>query len=664
VATPKFGAGSATQLRTARAAVQKQYDDKMAAIAARDAAAVPDASGEMPEKGPSKSEQTQLDNYLTLIAKYDSEIADAEGKQPTQVSGGTSKDKYVVQTQNGIVITDPKTGKPPLNPNWDGTEPTRGQNLTVGGKIVNIAPDGTVTVAYTDEDAQNLANRQTNVAEANQRLLDAKQKTDDFATRARVAIEQAAANGEDAESVLKKMATEGTLLHNEWVRADGDYRRMHTEWVDYQTERHNIAKETLDRDIFENTKENQSRQDETSRRGQDLVKQAADASTRSSLANQRLSSGQAYAGNVMSTLAALNKDVAPGSSAVGDMLAPLLNVGQSFFSQMGGMPTPETVLGQGATPAAAAAIGPAADGGAPVTADQPLAVGGNVEDKLAQTQAANQATLNQQPEIHAAGYQAPTPQDLDAFGQQLAAQRGSLLAGLTNNATSSPTYNPAINYGQYQYNLPLGWSQSMPNFGQGGLPSFASGGVVPGAPGQATPILAHAGETVLPTGQPGMPAPPAPPGTQPLPPPGLPPGGPAGGTGGPPGLPPPQPPLPGPLAGPPPPMPAGPPPGAGGAPQIGQFLAALGQLLEAMSAQGGLAQQSAAVNGLPPEAGANPTLPGSATPGITPQAAAAHAKSNPLGPDGSPYVKPNDVQAAFDRVRAGRTGGAAPAMGR
>lgn len=658
VAKALSGSGSALELRKFRDAEQKTIDDLLAKIAARDAARVPDAQGEMPDAGPTTSEQKLIDNARTRVAKYNDDITSAEQKQPSTISGQGAKDKYIIQTVNGVILTDPDTGKAPLNPNWDGTEPKAGTTFNMGGgKIVNIAPDGTPTWTYTDEDAKRLADNQDKLATAASKLAESRAATEDFATRARVAIEQAVANGEDASSVRQQMATEGTLLHNQWVRDDGDYRRIHGEWQDYQTERHNTASETLEREKFEQTKEQQARQDLTTQRGQDLTKQAADATTRASLANQRLSSGGAYAGNVMSTLAQLNKDVAPGSSAVGDMLAPLLNVGQSFFNNLGGLPTPETVLGAGA-PATAPAAGGA---NTPVGAAVAPLPGQDTGAKLAETQAANLATLNQQPEIHPAGYQPPTPQQKDEFEQAVAARRGSLLAGLTGGMSASPTYQPGLPYTNLlALDQGTGWSQSMPNFG---MPSFQSGGVVPGAPGQATPILAHAGETVLPTGQPGQPPPPAPPGTQPLPPPGPPPGGPAGPPPGPPpmgGPPPGMPPL-GPAASMPPPLmpPPAPPPQPNPTAQMAQFLAALGQMLQAMSAQGGLAQQSAAVNGLPPEAGANPTLPGSATPGITPAAAAAHAKANPLAPDGSPYVRPDDVQAAFDRARGGG-GGAAP----
>jgi len=90
--TVLFGAGSATELRKARDKVQKTYDDLQAKIAARDAAAVPDEQGVMPDRGPDKDEQKQLDNYLALVAKFDEQISSAESKQQTVFSGTSPKD--------------------------------------------------------------------------------------------------------------------------------------------------------------------------------------------------------------------------------------------------------------------------------------------------------------------------------------------------------------------------------------------------------------------------------------------------------------------------------------------------------------------------------------------------------------------------------------------
>jgi hypothetical protein len=628
--TTGYGPGSAKELRAQIAAQEKAKQTLQAKIDARDAAIDPTDTDAT--RGPRPDEQKQLSNIDDNIVKLWTQVSDAEKQQPTTVSGTTSKDKHIIQTINGVVVVDPKTGKPPLNPNWDGVE-GRPQQVTVGSKIINIAPDGTPTVAYTDEDAKNLAERQMKVTEANARLADAQQKVAEKLANSKIELDERVANGETASEVRAQQAQEMTQFHNEWVRADGDYKRLHQEWVDYQTERHNTASETLKQEEFENTKKWQAMQDATTQRAQDLTAKAAEGTTRASLANQRLSSGGTYMGNVLSTLSQLNKDVAPGSSAVGEMLVPLLGLGQQFFSQLGGLESADSIVGKGggATPATAATLATAAT---PATSDQDAAA------KLNATQAANQAALNQgqtnmnqltagleNPAVKTAADIPPIAnrESMDQLLENMRKRREELNA-------SGNVYNP--NQGWIQSGMggfggtpmpqPLtSWSQSMPNFGYGGLQSFADGGVVQGPPGQPMPVIAHGGETVLPTGQPGQPPPMVPP------------------TPAPPAAPPPPAPLP-----PPPPSPVAP-DGVGPNAPIAQLLMALAQVLAAQGAQGDMASAAAANTGNPPAAGANPNLPGSAVPGVPPEAAAAQARAQPLAPDGSPYVKPEDVQRAF-----------------
>jgi hypothetical protein len=650
-AKPPAGGGadsSATlkRLTDARAAAQKRYDDKQAEIAAYNAKLDPNDPKADPRPWP--GDQKTIDQLITDIATYDKQITDAETKQPATVSGTNPHDKFIVQTKDGVVIVDPKTGQPPLNPNWDGTEPNKPQQVTIGNHVILVGNDGKVTHAYTDEDAKNLADRQTSVSEATARVAAARQKTDELVANAEIELKRRKDAGEDAESIRLQQDQDLRKFHNEWLHADGDRKAALDELRDYNTERHNTALETLKKEELDNTKAWQAAQDATTQRGQDitsrgqdLTAEAAKATTRASLANQRLSTGGSYMGNVLSTLAQLNKDVAPGSGAVGEMLGPLLGLGQKFFGDLGGLPSNEDVLGGAPSPAAAAqaALAGGGDAAAAATSDQDAAA------KLAATQAANLAAINTPVDV---GADKSIPQytrgQMDAFAEQVAKQRGGLIAGATDNATASPVWQSGITYKPSPSGNP--WQQSMPGFGQY-MPSFQEGGVVPGAPGQATPILAHAGETVLPTGQPGQPPPPAPPGTSPLPP------------GPPPPVTPPAPPVPPPSAAVQPIAPPVQPPGS--LAQIAQFLQALSGILQGASAQGSLAQNAAAATGNPPEAGANPTLPGTATPGVPPALAAQQARAHPMAPDGSAYVRPNDVAAAFAARRGG--GGAAPGGG-
>ena len=511
---------------------------------------------------------------------------------------------------------------PPLNPNWDGTtnEP---QKAIVGNHLVIIDKDGKATAAYTDEDAIKLQDHQNKIAEAQNAIADANAKTAAFQAKAAKEHQDRVDAGEDAASVARDIAQQATELHNGWVRADGDYRRVHNEWVDYQTERHNTAAEQLAADTLTNTRDWQAKQDATARRGQDVTQQtttrgqdldaqASRATTAASLANQRLSTGASYMGNVLSTLSQLNKDVAPGSSAVGEMLGPLLSLGQNYFGQLGGLTDADTING----PATAAALKPA-------EAAQPAETGQTAEQKLNATQVQNQTDLK-------TPTPAPTPTPLP--------QTSYTIPGL--DRSQMPGYGGASTYEQQleEQRKRLAYNPAYASGGLGsiiagqyGLPSFQTGGVVPGPPNQPMPIMAHGGETVVPTGQPGMPPPPpmampAPP--QPLPPP-------------------PPPPI--------PPPPTQPQVGPGSA--IAQLLTALAAVLSNGQQQQGLAASGAAAMGQPPAAAANPAMPGSAVPGVPPQAAAAQARQTPMAPDGSPYLTPDMVAQAFAARRQAKLGG-------
>jgi hypothetical protein len=158
--------------------------------------------------------------------------------------------------------------------------------------------------------------------------------------------------------VRAQQAQDLAAAHQTWVEADGDARRKQEELRDYNTERHANAAESLSQDTLANTKQWQAMQDATARRGQDITaadsKASRETTAKTSLANQRLSTGAGYLGNVLSVLSALNRDVAPGSSAVGDMLMPLLTVGKDYFGSLGGLDSPDAITGATQAPAPAA----------------------------------------------------------------------------------------------------------------------------------------------------------------------------------------------------------------------------------------------------------------------------------------------------------------------
>jgi hypothetical protein len=327
---PTTGPGSATQLRTEQAAVQKQLDDLQDRITKRQQSD--------PEAGPTNSENTLIASLNTRLATLAQNITTAEAKAPQVVGGGSPTDKFIVrQNPDGTLDTQP-------NPNWDGKS-EKPQTISAGNRIFNVGTDGKVTVAYTDTDAQGLAQRQTATAEQNARTAAAAQAAQAYAENARVDLERRVSNGEDAASIRAEQAQKLQELHQNWVEADGDARRAAEDLRDYNTNRHQDAADQLGQDQLEQTRQWQAMQDATARRGQDLTQSTAQAQIRSSLANQRLSSGTQYMGNTMDMLSRLNAAVQPGSGAVADMLIPLMNLGQSFFSQLGGLGSPESIIG-------------------------------------------------------------------------------------------------------------------------------------------------------------------------------------------------------------------------------------------------------------------------------------------------------------------------------
>jgi hypothetical protein len=600
--------GSVEDLRKRLAAL----DQRAKEVQARHAAAVAADPGWTPGATEQKELADITDQQLNLAKEI---TAQSAKEKPTTITPSAT-DKYIIQIdpKTNQVIKDPTTDKPPVNPNWDG-KTEKPQTATVGNNIVVIDNDGGIKVAYTDKDAQELEGRQTAVAEANSRTAAAAQNATRLAEEARVRMEEARSKGEDAQSIQNQLVIDLRKAHDEWTRADGDKTTAQAALRDYNTNRHSIALETISREELEQKRVTERNLNARETRQQDLTKAAADATVKASLANQRLSSGQAYMGNVLSTMSELNKTVQPGSDAVAQMLPGLLGVGEAFFSKLGGLPGDVT-----SNPEAKQAVDAAKAAATPAQTETGATLEKTAAENVAKlvegtTAFADPNTIESYDQL---GITKPTAQEAIDFEERLRKQREALLAA----------YNPGQSFQQ----------TAGPSFGVGfgtGMPSFQAGGVVPGAPGQPVPIMAHAGETVLPTGQPGMPPPPMPPG--PMPPgPMLPPPMPAG------------PPPPAPAMPLPPAAPAGPPP-IGPESTIAQFLGIMAQLLGGAGELGDLAGQAAAATGNPPPAAANPTLPGSAVPGLPPEAAAAQARMQPLAPDGSPYAKPDDVAKIFGR---------------
>jgi hypothetical protein len=280
-------------------------------------------------------------------------------------------------------------------------------------------------------------------------------------------------------------------------------------------------------------------------------------------------------GNTLSTLAQLNKDAPPGSGAVGDMLVPLMNLGQSFFSQLGGLASPDDVVG---------ALGQYGGGQpAPTTPDTTPAA-------TTPDQVGGAAPVT-------AGLTPSTPAPTSYA--DLVAKAG------IDQTPQNPVY-PGLAQGAQKPQAPIygGLNQGTGPYAPNpyGLPAFAQGGVV------TKPTVALVGEkgpeAIVPLNKA--------PATQPM----------------------------------------------GGLSQMQSFFARLGAGVLAAhhnaGQQAALATQGAAAMGHPAAAAANPVMPGSAVPGVPPQAAAAQARAMPMSPDGSAYIGPQAVQAMIAQRRAAR----------
>jgi hypothetical protein len=415
-------------------------------VAARDAenAGDPDYT-----PGPRQAEQQSINALNTRIASVVQAITTAEARGPQQLSAPADQQFIVRQLPSGALEVTP-------NQNWDGRT-KKSTTGTIGNKVYTVDQDGKITIAYTDTDAQELAGRQTAVAEANQKLAEARAKTEDFIARAKLDLEERVARGEDAASIRAQQAQDLGALHQEWVRADGDARRQSEALRDYNTTRHQDAADTLARDQLEQTQRWQAEQAAISREQLAAQREAAQQGvrtaqmqTQANLTNQRLQSGSGYMSNVLNMLQQMNQTVDPGSSAIASMLMPLLNVGRGFFEQLGGLTPTADVLATGTSPAAAT---PAPASVAPAALPPP----GTPAPVVAP---------------------APAPAPVAA--------------------------TPAAVEDDFLHRIRSRLNQDVADQGiqRGVWPSFDVGGVVPGPPGAPMPAIVHGGETILPTNQP------------------------------------------------------------------------------------------------------------------------------------------------------------------
>lgn len=326
---PRQGVGSATELRSERDRVQKQIDE-LAAL--RD-----------PVNGYTSSQSTLLAQLNSRMTTLTADITTKETvKPPTLVSGTvTPQDQWIVHDNGDGTVSTTK------NPTWDGTT-IKPQVVTVGANIVTIdSSTGKATVAYTDKDAQGLAQRQTAAAESNAHVAAAQQATNDYATRARVELEQRVAKGEDAASVRAEQALKLQELHQTWVEADGDARRKQSELDSYNTERHNTARDELGVKQIDATAAAQAAQDATSRRNADLAAETSryqtdtgaktsKYATDATMYTAKLSAAQGFMQNVLGQLSEINKTLPPGSDLAGKALDGLLAYGTQFFKNFAG----------------------------------------------------------------------------------------------------------------------------------------------------------------------------------------------------------------------------------------------------------------------------------------------------------------------------------------
>jgi hypothetical protein len=346
-APPRTGAGSATELRTQRDAVQKQIDD------INKAAAQTDSSGQ--PIGLTNAQSTLLASLEGRVAQLTADISKTEtpkDKPPSVLrTTGSPNDPYNIIDNGDGTIT------PVRNPNYTGQ--VQPQVVSHGNHTFVITPPTPdelkadpnaaphTTVAYTDTDAQELAQKQNAVAEKNADTAAKAQAATAAAEAARTEIAERVSRGEDAASVRADVQQKLEQAHQAWVEADGDRKAAQQALDSYNAERHALAAEKLSQEQIDNTAAQQARQDATQRYGYETSaassKYAADtAATTSRYAtdvsahNAKLQAAASLIQAGMSQIAEINKALPPGSDLAGKALPGLMAYIEKFVNDMSG----------------------------------------------------------------------------------------------------------------------------------------------------------------------------------------------------------------------------------------------------------------------------------------------------------------------------------------
>lgn len=303
----------------------------------------------------------ELVAYASLLNSYTSRLnqldtANAKMTEPVKssvISGTVTPDQEWIVQDDGRGAPDSITVT--KNKAWDGTKSTKFTTASAGGKMFVIdQATGELKTTYGDADAQALANRNTAVSEANARVAQQNANLDDFATKARVEIEQAVGQGKDAASVRAQKQLELNEIFQKWQQADGDVKRAQTALDSYNVDRHAEAKDRLGTQSYEETVRNNKATEEHARQTALLTAQTSREATAAGMRNADVSqAGTKYAADVgattarlqaansllqngMSMLADINKTLPPGSDLAGRALEGLMQYGQKFMTGMAG----------------------------------------------------------------------------------------------------------------------------------------------------------------------------------------------------------------------------------------------------------------------------------------------------------------------------------------
>lgn len=295
-----------------------------------------------------------LNSYTARLNQLDQAHAKwIEPPKSSVISGTVTPDQEWIVQDDGRGAPDSITVT--KNKAWDGTKSSKFTTASAGGKMFVIdQATGELKTTYGDADAQALANRNTAVSEANARVAQQNANLDDFATKARVDIEQAVAGGKDAASVRAQKQLELNEIFQKWQQADGDVKRAQTALDSYNVDRHADAKDRLGEKTYTETVRNNQATEENVRRNALLTAQTTREGTAAGMRNADVSAaGTKYAADVgattarlqaansllqngMSMLAEINKTLPPGSDLAGKALEGLMQYGQKFMTGMAG----------------------------------------------------------------------------------------------------------------------------------------------------------------------------------------------------------------------------------------------------------------------------------------------------------------------------------------